>query len=100
MWTWSGSHPTTFVVRCTVGSSARATLAMTYGGSKPGSHWCWLIVKATTVARPEISIGAHARLRQRGQIGVGGCTSALQSVQPWMRNRPSAPDVQIHSLKG
>ena len=40
MRTSSGSQPTMFVVRWTVGSSASATLAMTYGGSNPGSHWC------------------------------------------------------------
>ena len=100
MRTSSGSQPTMFVVRRTVGSSARATLAMTYGGSKPGSHWCWLIVKATTVARPDTSVGAHDRLRQLGQIGAGGWTSALQSVHPWMRSTPSAPEVQNHSLNG
>ena len=75
-------------------------MAITYGGSKSGSHWCWLTVKPTTVAAPDTSAGVHDRLRHTGQIGTGGWTSAWQSSQPWMRRRPSAPDVQNHSLAG
>ena len=40
------------------------------------------------------------RLRHRGQMGTGGWTRALQSSQPWIRRRPSAPEVQNHSLTG
>jgi hypothetical protein len=100
MWTSSGSHPTTLVVRWTVGSSASATLAMTYGGSKPGSHRWRLTVNATTVPRPDTAVGSHERLRQAGHTGTGGWTSALQSWHCWIRRRPSAPEVQNHSLAG
>src|ERR1700704_3195828 len=89
-----------FVVSRTVASSARATIAITYGGSKPGSHGCWLSVNAITVPRPETSTGFQERLRHEGQIGTGGWTSASQSVQPWIRSRPSAPEVQNHWLAG
>jgi hypothetical protein len=100
MWTSSGSHPTMLVVRCILGSSASATLAMTYGGSNPGSHWWWLTVNATTVPRPDTTVGFPDRLPQAGHGGTGGWTSASQSWQPWTRRRPSAPDVQNHSLTG
>ena len=100
MCTASASQPTMFVVRCTVGSSASATFAIAYGGSNPGSHWWRLIVKPTTVPRPDSAVGSHARLRHAGQIGTGGCTSFPQSVQPWIRRRPSAPEVQNHSVAG
>ena len=98
--TSAGSQPTMFVVRCTPGSSAKATLAMAYGGSNPGSH-CWAFtVTPTTVARPETGVACHDRLRQFGQMGTGGCTNVEQSLQRWMRRRPSAPDFQNHSLAG
>ena len=58
--TSSGSQPTMFVVRWTRGSSASATLAMTYGGSKSGSQRWALTVKPTTVPRP----GDRGRLRR------------------------------------
>ena len=74
------------VVRCTCRSSASATLAMTYGGSKSGSHWWRLTVKPTTVARPDTTDGANDRLRHTGQIGTGGWTSVWQSSQRWMRS--------------
>src|SRR5262245_3338990 len=100
MWTSSGAQSTTLVVSRTIGSSASATFAITYGGSKPGSHCCELTVKPTTVARPDTTLGAHERLRHSGQIGTGGCTNLWQSLQRWMRSMPSAPDVQNQSLKG
>src|SRR5437868_14065066 len=100
MCTSLGSQPMMFVVRCTVGSSVRTTLATTYGGSKPGSHGWAFTVNATTVPRPETSVGFQDRLRHSGQIGVGGWTSEPQSSQPWMRRQPSAPDVQNHWFAG
>ena len=39
-----GSHPTTAVVSRTSGSSARATTASAYGGSRSGCQRCWLTV--------------------------------------------------------
>src|SRR5580704_8840161 len=100
MLTSAGSHPMTLVVRCTRGSSARATLATTYGGSKSGSHRWEFTVKPTTVPRPDTAVGLVSRLRQYGQIGTGGCTSSPHSPQPWTRRTPSAPDVQNHSFAG
>ena len=96
----TGSHPTMLVVRCTRASSASATLATTYGGSKAGCHRCAFTVKPTIVPRPDTATGLADRLRQYGQIGTGGCTSSPQSSQPWMRRMPSAPAVQNHSLAG
>src|SRR6516164_11641467 len=100
MRTSSGSQLTMFVVRRTAGSSARVTIAIAYGGSNDRSHWCRLTVLATTVARPETTVGADDRLPHAGHTGVGGCTKAPQSVQPWIRSLPSAPDVQNHSFHG
>ena len=74
-------------------------MAIAYGGSNPGSHWWWLTVNPTTVPRPDTAVGDHDRLRHTGQIGTGGCTSVLQSLQPWIRSWPSAPDVQNHSVR-
>ena len=70
------------------GSSARATLAITYGGSKPGSHGCWFTVKPTTVPRPDTSGGFHDRLRHAGQIGTGGCTS-VRAVDAALDPKPA-----------
>src|SRR4051812_35870395 len=86
------------VVSRTIGSSSSATFAMTYGGAKSGSHCCWLMVKPTTVPSPETATCVRARLRQAGQIGVGGWTSVPQSAHPSMRRVPSDPEVQNHSL--
>ena len=97
MCTSSGSQPTTFVVSRTVGVLVQGDdrRSRTAAGT-PGDHGWALTVKPTTVARPDTTVGCHARLRHFGQIGTGGCTSVPQSVQPWMRRRPSAPDVQNH----
>src|SRR5437588_11158929 len=73
---------------------------MAYGGSKAGDHWCWLTVKATTVPRPDTTVGTRSRLRHTWHTGTGGCTSAPQSPHPWMRSWPSFPHVQNHSLVG
>jgi hypothetical protein len=73
---------------------------MTYGGSIVGNHGCTFTVKPMIVARPDTAFGCHARLRHFGQIGTGGWTKVPQSVQPWIRNWPSAPDVQNHSFAG
>ena len=89
-----------FVVRCTLGSSSSATLAIAYGGANAGDHWCSLTVKPTTVARPDTTVGSRFRLRHAGQIGTGGWTSWPQSAHAWMRSVPSAPDVQNHWLAG
>jgi hypothetical protein len=59
-----------------------------------------LTVNPTTVARPDTTVGAHERLRHTGHTGTGGWTSALQSWHPWTRRRPSAPEVQNHSVTG
>ena len=53
-----------------------ATFAITYGGSKLGSHRWALTVKPTTVPRPETGAASHDRLWHVGQIGTGGCTNA------------------------
>ena len=53
-----------------------------------------------TTPRPDTGAGSQLRLRQLGQMGTGGCTKVAQSVQRWMRRRPSAPDVQNHSFAG
>src|SRR5262245_12981383 len=100
MWTSSGSQPTTFVVSRIAGSSASATIAIAYGGSNDGSHGCRLTVNATTVPRPDTTVGAQERLRHAGHTGVGGWTSVLHSVHPWILSWPSAPDVQNHSFIG
>ena len=100
MRTSEGSHPTMFVVRCTRASSASATLATTYGGSKSGSQRWEFTVKPTTVPRPDTGAGLADRLRQYGQIGTGGCTSSPQSAHSWMRRTPSSPEVQNHSFAG
>ncbi len=100
MATSPGSHPTMLVVRRTRGSSASATLAITYGGSKAGSHRWALTVKPTIVPRPDTAVGFQDRLRHEGQRGTGGCTSSPHSAHPWIRNVPSAPEVQNHSLAG
>ena len=68
------------------GSSARATLAMTYGGSKSGSHRCALTVNPTTVARPETSVGFDERLAALG-ADRGGRVDELAAV-------PAALDAQ------
>ncbi len=52
------------------------------------------------MARPETTVGSHARLRHTGQMGMGGWTMAEHSVQPWTRSRPSAPEVQNHAVAG
>ena len=57
---------------------ANATLPMTYGGAKSGSHWWELTVNPMIVARPDTSVGLDDLLRQYGQIGTGGCTSRPQ----------------------
>src|SRR5579875_4231148 len=100
MCTSPGSHPTTLVVRRTLASSARATMATTYGGSKPGSQRWALTVKPTTVPSPDTAVCSRLQLRQAGQMGTGGCTSFPQSPQPWMRSTPSAPEVQNQPVSG
>jgi hypothetical protein len=72
MWTSPGSQPTTLVVSRTSASSSSAMTATTYGGSKPGSDGCELIVYPATTPRPDTGVGSDLRLRQRGQIGTGG----------------------------
>ena len=47
-----GSQPTMLVVRRTRSSSSMATIAITYGGGKLGSHVCSLTVNPATTARP------------------------------------------------
>jgi hypothetical protein len=59
-----------------------------------------LTVTPTTVARPDIAVGDDAALRHTGHTGAGGWTRVPQSSQPWMRNRPSAPDVQNQPFQG
>ena len=82
MWTSSGSQPTTLVVRWTLGSSARATLAIAYGGSKSGSHWCWLTVRATTVARAGDLGGRPRPAAAHGADGDRGVDHRLAVVAP------------------
>ena len=55
--TSAGSEPTMFVVRRTLASSARATVAMTYGGSRSGNQRWGLTVKPTMVPRPDTAVG-------------------------------------------
>ena len=54
----------------------------------------------TTVPRPDTGVGFQDLLRQYGQMGTGGWTSSPQSLQPWIRRMPSAPELQNHSLAG
>ena len=87
--TSSGSQSTMLVVRWIDGSSANATLATMYGGSKSGSHCWWFTVTPMTVARPDIGRGDHDELRHAGHTGAGGWTSVSHSSQPWIRRTPS-----------
>ena len=100
MCTSSGSQPTMFVVRCTVGSSASATIAIAYGGSKPGSHWCWLTVNPTTVPRPDTTDGSTRGCGTPGRSAPAGARASGSRRSRWMRSWPSAPEVQNHSLTG
>ncbi len=58
--TASGAQFTMLVVSRTRSSSSMATMAITYGGGKLGSHVCSLIVNPAITARPDTAAGAHS----------------------------------------
>lgn len=63
---------TRFVVSLMVGSSSISTMAITYGGSKPGRNGWWFTVYVATVARPLTGVGSTSDERQYGHRGRGG----------------------------
>ncbi len=99
-WTSYGSHPTMLVVRCTLGSSSSATLAIAYGGSNAGCHWCWFTVKPTTVPRPDTTVGACAGSGTTGTRGPADARAGRSRRSPGSAALPSSPDVQNQSLAG
>jgi hypothetical protein len=58
--TSDGSQSTTLVVSRTRSSSSMATIAITYGGGKLGTHVCSFTVNPATTARPDTCAGAHS----------------------------------------
>ena len=80
-----------FVVRCTRGSSARATLATTYGGSKSGSHrWAFTVKpddgaparhrRRLGVPAPAVRADRHGRVHQLA--AVAAALDAQDAVRP------------------
>ncbi len=87
----TGSHPTMLVVRCTRASSASATLATTYGGSKAGCHRCAFTVNPTTVpaaghghrlGRPAPAVRADRHRRVDQLAAVVAALDAQDAVGP------------------
>ena len=75
-------------------SSSMATIAITYGGGKLGSHICSLRVKPATTPRPDTSAGSHSVERQYGHTALGGMAqlaargAALEAQRPVLARLP------------
>ena len=75
-------------------------MATTYGGAGSGSHCWWLIVKPTTVPRPETAAGASSRWWHAAHTVCDGCQRRAQAGHRFTQSRPSRPPVQNASVSG